>query len=148
MLRHLGQRLERDPQLTHPRVGEVDPADSVFVVYLYPEREATDPTPHIGSIWLSLSEANVAAERYVKESHPMFASGRCALVSVVEYETQKMQPSSQRHGDPLIPPAPPPAVNPHETPEQRLHRIEAEAAEIRIQLRIGTQTTIAAPETR
>jgi hypothetical protein len=145
VLRHLGQPLERDPHLVHPRKGEADPDDSVFVVYVFPERDAPDITPHVGSIWLSLSEAKVAAERYVVEGHPAFESGNISAITIVEYETQKLKPMSQRHGSPLVPPRKPEPVNLNETDRERMQRLEIEMAELRIKMGIGTSTTMADP---
>lgn len=146
MLRHLDQPLERDPHLVHPRKGEADPEDSVFIVYLFPERDAEDITPHVGSIWLTLSEAKVAAERYVVEGHPAFEAGHISAITIVEYETQKLRPMSQRHGSPLVPPLPPAPVNPDETDRERMQRLEIEMAELRIKMGVGTSMTVAGPK--
>lgn len=142
MLRHLGQPLERDPQTIHPRKGEVDPEDSVFVIYLHPKAEPDKPQmPVIASIWLSLQEAKSIAERYIQNGDP-FNSGEFGSVSVVEYEVGRLVSSSQRHFDRVFPKPPEPLP---EDPLARMQRLEEELAEMRAKHGIGITATTFAP---
>lgn len=137
MLRQLGQPLEKDPQSTYPRKGEVDLEDSVFVIYLHPRTEPGEPQmPVIASIWPSLQEAKTIADRYIQNGDP-FHTGQFEAVSVTEYEmSPKGASASDRHYHQRFPE--PPKVLP-EDPLERLRRLEEELAETRAKLGLGAE---------
>lgn len=135
MLRELGQL--REGGGTFPRKAEIDPEDSVFVVFILPNPEDAETRPHLASIWLGLGEASAAAERVAREGHPYFPRGFEAT-EVKEVAVGRLLPDMQRHGSiwPAAPPVDAPTME-NET-ARRMDEMEREIARLRMQL--GTST--------
>lgn len=93
MLRDLGRT-----DVIPSRQGEIDPADSVFVVLLWFDK---DERKHfeIGSIFLGRGEAQASAERYATEGSAVLGH-EFDYATVVEIQTGQRAPKMQRHGDP------------------------------------------------
>lgn len=101
MLRDLGTlRNDGTPYL---RKAENDPSDSVFLVLLA-EIVGEARSWQVGSAWLTLGEAQGAANRYAIEGHRAHHGWDYAVV--MEYQTGQLAPQAQRHGDEYRPPAP------------------------------------------
>ena len=127
---------ERLKGTADPSAVERVPEDSVFLVYVEP-KEGENPTPHVTSIWLTLSKAKEAAERVVADGHPWFASGfRSAYVTEMQVG-EMFKAKAERHGDPIFPPTPA-AVSEVDRLRQEIAQKEAELA----MLRSGAAVTI------
>lgn len=123
MLRELGR--SRDDGTPHPRKAENDPADSVFVVLLADEIGGAR-TWNVGSVWLTLGEAQGAANRYQVEGHR--AHHGWQFISVMEYQTGQLAPKAERHGEEL-PFRPQGAIGP--TSDDKIAELEMEITRLR-----------------
>lgn len=131
MLRDLERMREDGTPST--RKAENDPSDSVFVVLLA-EVVNDARSWQVGSIFLTLGEAQGAANRYAAEGHR--AHHGWDYAAVMEYQTGQLAPKSERHGEEYRPPAP-------ERVEQA-DLIEDMRLEInRLKAQLGQQTTVA-----
>ena len=101
MLRDLGQM--RGDGTPSTRAGESDPSDSIFLVEFCEEIDGRKSWL-TGSAWLTVGEAQGAANRYVAEGHK--AHHGWTALRVMEYQTGQLAPKSERHGDEYYPPRP------------------------------------------
>ncbi len=133
MLRDL-ERTAADGPPTPMRKGEIDPADSVFVVLLHEDR-GDHACLQVGAVCLSLGEAQGMANRFATEGHKAHHGWQYAIVQ--EYETGQPSPRSARHGGEYYRPKPV-VVD----PQTRMEELELELQKLRAQM--GQQTTVGA----